>query len=501
MIRGILEAVGLAKAPRGAATPLRAELARRQLWKALAGYEATSNDGANSAHWAQADGRAAWAANDPGTRTTLRNRCRHEVANSSLAAGIVKTLADDMIGTGPAVSVNTGNRATDRAIERAFAAWAAEIRLRQKLQLMRRAKCVDGESFGILETNERLEFVMLDLRVVEADQVATPDLSGAEPRRIDGVHLDELGDPSQFDVLRVHPGDDRGHGQSLEYDTLAAEKVIHVAHRTRPGEVRGVPEFTPALGLCAQLRRLTLASVLAAEIAAKFSGVLESQTPEGDADEVDPLDAFEVEPGSLMAMPEGWRLAAFKGEQPTTTYGEFRRHLVNEIGRCFNMPANVALGSSENMNFSSGRLDHGAYQASLRVERSLFEAELLDPLFRAWLREAVLAIPGIAADVELDAIDHSWRWPAFPSGDPAKDAAADQIYREMGVLSLERLYSSRFGAEWDRELEQIALERKFARDAGLEAAPGSPAGARDSRGTDADGAEGGVPTAAGRAGA
>ena len=494
MIGRLLEAVGLARAPRATAgAPLRPELARRKAWSALASYDATSTDGANSAHWAQADGLAAWAANAPGVRETLRNRARYEVANSSLAAGIISTLADDAIGTGPYLSVNTGDRAADQSIERAFAAWANEVGLVEKLRTMRRAKAVDGETFAILETNDRLEAVSLDLRLVEADQVATPDLPASDPRRIDGVHLDALGDARQFDVLRVHPGDDRAHGQQTEYETLPADRVIHVAHRTRPGEVRGVPELTPALSLFALLRRYTLASVLSAEIAAKISGVLESQTPEGDAAELDPLDSFELEPGSIPAMPEGWKLAAFKGEQPTTTFGEFRRHLVNEIGRCFNMPANVALGSSENMNFSSGRLDHGVYQNSLKVERARFERLVLDRVFRAWIREASLAIPEIPA-LDLSSIRHAWRWPAFPSGDPVKDAQADKVYRELGVLSLERLYSSRFGAEWDRELEQIAREREFARREGLEAAPGSAAGSDDSGGRDADGVASGRST-------
>jgi capsid protein len=480
MIRAIGRFLGIAGQaetvePSGFSPPVLAQAAARRAWTMLAGYDAAHSDGANAKHWTDADGSASWSANSPGVRETLRNRTRHEVANNSLAAGIVATLADDTIGTGPYLSVEAGDREANQRIERAFAEWANETGFVEKLRTMRRSKAADGEAFAILGTNPRLGFVQLDLRLIEADQVATPDLSAADPSRIDGVHLDRFGDPKGYDVLRVHPGDDRALGNSLTYDTIAAESVVHIAHRTRPGEIRGVPELTPALGLFALLRRYTLASILSAEIAAKLSGVLESQTPEGDVADLPPMDAVEIDPGTIAAMPEGWRLAAFKGEQPTTTFGEFRRHIVNEIGRCLNMPANIAIGSSENMNFSSGRLDHGVYQQSLRVERTRFERLVLDRVFAAWIREAVLVDPGLAPGISIREIRHAWRWPAFASGDPVKDANADKIYRELGVLSLERLYSSRFGSEWDRELEQIRREQEFAREIGVEAPSTPPA--------------------------
>ena len=52
------------------------------------------------------------AAASPAVRRTLRNRARYEVANNSYARGIVLTLANDSIGTGPRLQLLTGN---DRA--------------------------------------------------------------------------------------------------------------------------------------------------------------------------------------------------------------------------------------------------------------------------------------------------------------------------------------------------------------------------------------------------
>ena len=55
-----------------------------------------------------ADGLSADAANSPEVRRTLRNRARYEVANNSYARGIVLTLANDLIGTGPRLQMLEG---------------------------------------------------------------------------------------------------------------------------------------------------------------------------------------------------------------------------------------------------------------------------------------------------------------------------------------------------------------------------------------------------------
>ena len=72
-------------------------------------YDAAVTTEDNRRHWANADGLSANAANSPEVRTALRNRARYEVANNSYARGIVLTLANDVIGTGP-----RGGKPTER---------------------------------------------------------------------------------------------------------------------------------------------------------------------------------------------------------------------------------------------------------------------------------------------------------------------------------------------------------------------------------------------------
>jgi capsid protein len=458
-------------------------------WRLFAGYDSAKSDGANARHWSNSDNLAAWSANSPEVREALRNRARYEAANNSLLAGMLRTLVQHTVGAGPMLRIDTGDRDADRQIEDSFAAWARRARLGEKLRIMRRSKCVDGEAFALLATNPLYEGVSLDLRLIEADQIATPDLPAADPLRIDGVRFDRAGNIVSYDLLKAHPGDDRALGNTLDYEVIPAEQMLHYRHAVRPGEARGVSELTPALALGAILRRYILATLLNAELNANIAGVMESDAPEGAAP-LDPLDAIELEPGHLLTMPDGWKAKRLGPEQNVTGLKEFRREIVNEFSRCLDMPLSIALASNDGQNFASGKLDHGVYYASIRVERREIEASVLHPVFAAWIREAAL-IPGqIPRGIRMDQVRHAWRWDALTSGDPEKDAKAAEILRRSKLLSLDRYFSEAYGADWERELEQVARERDYADQLGVNIDSLAVGGAPGSRDKAAVGAEG-----------
>ncbi|WP_460185730.1 phage portal protein [Thermopirellula anaerolimosa] len=179
----------------------------------------------NRRHWAAADGLSARAANSPEVRRILRNRARYEVANNSYARGIVLTLANDCVGTGPRLQMLTPNAEANRRIEQEFSMWAKAVGLAEKLRTMRMARAQDGEAFAILTSNPRLPTqVKLDLRLVEADQVTTPDPSALGGNAVDGIVFDSSGNPVEYHVLREHPGDAM-LALGLQYDRVPAEAI------------------------------------------------------------------------------------------------------------------------------------------------------------------------------------------------------------------------------------------------------------------------------------
>jgi capsid protein len=327
----------------------------------------------NRRHWAQADGLAPNAAVNPEVRRILRNRARYEVANNSYAKGIVLTLANDTIGTGPRLQMLTDSADANRRIEDAFEEWSQAVDLAAKLRTMRMGRAESGEAFAVLTSNPGVDSpVTLDLKLIEPDQVTSPRMRVPRPGEVDGIVVDAAGKPVAYHVLKRHPGDSMFWRESdpLAFDVVPAASVIHYFRPDRPGQWRGIPDITPALPLFAQLRRYTLAVIAAAETAADFAAVLYTEAPaHGEAEALEPMDMVELEKRLATVLPSGWKLGQIHAEQPATTYAEFKKEILNEIARCLNMPFNVAAGNSSGYNYASGRLDHQTYFKSIRVEQ------------------------------------------------------------------------------------------------------------------------------------
>ncbi len=439
------------------------------LVRMLGRYDAATTTIDNVRHWAAADGLSASAANSPEVRRTLRNRSRYEIANNSYARGISLTLANDCVGTGPRLQMLTADAFANRFVEQEFFSWADAVGLAEKLRTMRLARVSDGESFCLLTSNPKIDSpVQLDLKLVEAEQVTSPLLALDSYRYLDGIRFDEHGNAISYDVLREHPGDD-AFSLTENYDTIDASSILHYFRSDRPGQIRGIPDITPALPLFAQLRRFTLAVLAAAETAADFAGILYTDAPAGgEADAAEPFEPIELEKRALLTMPGGWKMAQMHAEQPATTYAEFKREILNEIARCLNMPFNVAAGNSSGYNYASGRLDHQTYFKSIRVEQSQMARTILDRILYAWLREAILIegyLPNSLRTLD-SSFEHQWFWDGHEHVDPAKEANAQKIRLANHTTTLAHEYA-RQGRDWEAELKQRAKEISLMRELGL----------------------------------
>jgi lambda family phage portal protein len=446
-------------------------------------YDAAQTTAENSKHWGMADALSATAAHDPATRKKLRERSRYEVNNNSYAKGIIQSLANNLIGPGPRLQVQTPDQSLNAAIQAGFAEWSRATRLPDQLRTMCQAKKVDGESFGVLTTNPALPTaVRLDIRLIEADQVTSPHLVALiAPNAVDGIHFDDYRNPASYDVLKYHPGDVVRWGDPLAYDSLPASRMLHWFRADRPGQARGVPELTPALPLFAQLRRFTLATLTAAETAAMFAAVIQTSATADEDDPVTPFSTADIERGMMTALPDGYTMEQFRAEHPATTYEMFVRLILREIARCLGVPWNVAAGDSSAYNYSSARLDHLNYWEGVGVERQDLESEVLDPLLSAWLAEAIL-IPGLvpmSVRAFLTCLPHTWHWPARPYIDPTTEAAADTARLTNGTTTLAAVCAAR-GDDWQEVIRQRAREQQYAAQVAAELnvpAPAAPTAA------------------------
>jgi lambda family phage portal protein len=426
-------------------------------------------------HWQNSDALSADAAGSPMVRRTLRNRARYERANNSYLAGISSTIANDLIGTGPRLQLNSGDSTIDREIERAFFDWGWQINLPTKLRTMRECIVTDGEAFAMFISNPANDGVQLDVRLVEAEMISTPTQIIAasttvtpEGSIVDGLEFDQIGNVLGYQLLNYHPGSN-WKVNNLEYTRIPASQIVHWYRPQRAGQHRGIPEVGPALKLFAAMRRYTEAVIAAAETAADFAAFLHSNSPAAEVDEVDAFSEMAIEKRSMVTLPEGWDISQLKAEQPTNTYQAFKREIVSEIGRCMQLPYNVAALDSSSYNYASGRMDHQIYAATVRVYRDELERVMLDRMLGAWVAEASLL--GIVPDsmAPISEWNWSWVWDGREHVDPSKEAEAARTRLETLTTSLAHEYAKQ-GKNWETELRQIAAERTLIGELGLSVA-------------------------------
>jgi lambda family phage portal protein len=430
-------------------------------------YDAAQTSGENARHWLNADLLSPDAAATPEVRRVLRARARYEVANNSYARGIILTLANDLVGSGPRLQMLLQDAAANAAIEKEFETWAKAVRLAEKLRTMRMARAQDGEAFALLVTNPALPTgVQLDIRLIEADQIATPGLPYWAPSAVDGIRFDPYGNPREYHLLRAHPGNPADLA-SLDFDRVPANLMIHWFRVDRPGQSRGLPELLPALPLFAQLRRYTLAVIAAAETAADWAAVLHTDAPpDGEAEPVESMDLIELERNMLTTLPAGWDLNQVKAEQPPTTYGDFKRQILSEIPRCLGMPYLVAACDSSQHTASSAQMDCLLYRHGIVIEQSHLAAHVLDRIFAAWVAEAKRIEHVLPAGAWMDEADpHVWFFEGFEQIDPRITKAESD--RVAAGLETEARYQARRGYDWQSEMEQRAREARARTRFGL----------------------------------
>lgn len=439
-------------------------------------YDAAQTSEENRRHWAESDGLSARAANSPEVRKRLRDRCRYEVANNSWAEGVANALANFVVGSGPRLQVLTPSGEFNRIVEREYADWADAICLADKLWLQPRVRAVDGESFLFFDTDEDLPTpVKFDLRAYEADQVASPYAYPITSMWVDGIELNAAGKPATYHLLYEHPGDAFAYRGMMRFERVPASRVIHWFRVTRPGQYRGIPEFTQSLNLFANLRRYRDATIAAAETAANFAAVLYSDQPPA-ADEIpegEPWEKIPIEKRVLMTVPAGWKMSQFKPEQPTTGHPEFVRSCLTELATGHSITYEIASGDYSNVNYSSGRLGHQRFERAVAVDRDRMERVCLNRILREWLSDAVDI--GLIPDYRSRSAGwaHRWLWPAIEGLDPEKDANA-QATRFQNYTTTFSAECARDGVDRDARLDEIERDVADFAARGLPSPYGQP---------------------------
>jgi lambda family phage portal protein len=412
----------------------------------------------NRKHWAAADGLSARAAMSAAVRRVVRIRSRYEAENNSWYAGILRTAVNHIVGNGPRLQLLTESPEANARIEKAWRQWATKIDLADMLRTICEAYWRDGEVFVMRADRPQNWPLTLDIRTIEADQVANPWASSVynDPFIDDGIRFDRSTNELEVYVYNHHPGGNVPLS-TMDGDWYSSKEVLHLFRADRPGQTRGIPRATPALQTLPIMRRQELATLYSAETAANFAMYLKSNSPSIDPSS-SPADFAEIEltRNMLTTLPAGWEIGQVEPKQPGPLYEMFQRQALQSFSRCTNMPYTLAAGTGKDANFSSFKGDmKNVWEPEVQCEQSRIEWSIIEPVFR-WFLESAIYVPGLLDGLpSINQIDHRWHWPPLPELDAVDSANAAAIRLSTGQSTLTQEHARR-GQDWATEVARAA---------------------------------------------
>lgn len=408
-----------------------------------AGFDLTKTNHENKRHWADSDALSGRAAYFKQERKIARERSRLEAANNSWYAGMLRTAANHIVGTGPRVQFYLQDEAANSALERAFRKWTQTIALVEKLRVAVETYWRDGEWFAMRSGSPKLWPIQLDIRAYEPDQVAMPYWHVLDPTLEDGKRVDNLGNAVEYWIYNHHPGDlNVGHVNLLGGNWYPADDVIHLYRADRPGQLRGFPRCAPALDWLAHMRRFSKATLSAAEAAALWGVFIKTTSSQVTPAQM-PADlmTIEFERNVMNFLPDGWEPQQLRADHPTTTNETFQRTELTYFARCANMPYSLAAGTSRDSNFSSAKMDiKNTWEPEVRSEQEKLTRDVMAPIMRWWMEEVAICTDMLDGAPPISEIEYQIVWPPLPQSDETEQATAAQTRIQSGLSTLPQEY-------------------------------------------------------------
>lgn len=416
-------------------------LARKSEVKA--GFDLTKTNHENKRHWADSDALSGRASYFKQERKIARERSRLEAANNSWYAGMLRTAANHIVGTGPRIQFYLQDEAANAALERAFRKWSQATALVEKLRVGVETYWRDGEWFAMRSGRPNLWPIQLDVRAYEPDQVAMPYWHVLDPTIEDGKRVDNLGTAVEYWIYDHHPGDlNVGHMNLLGGKWYCADDVIHLYRADRPGQLRGFPRCAPALDWLAHMRRFSKATLSAAESAALWGVFIKTTSSQVTPAQM-PADlmTIEFERNVMNFLPDGWEPQQLNASHPTTNNETFQRTELTYFARCANMPYSLAAGTSRDSNFSSAKMDiKNTWEPEVRSEQEKLTRDVMAPILRWWLEDVAISTDLLDGAPPISEIEYQVVWPPLPQSDEIEQANAAQVRVQAGLSTLPQEY-------------------------------------------------------------
>lgn len=451
----------------------------------------------------------------------LRKRSRDAYMGVPLAAGAIKTLRTNVVGSGlvptPQVDADYLHLTEEQAdelqaqITREFNLWADSVTCDAsgmdnfwRLQTLAFTSfLMNGDAFAAVQFRERKKWpYALQLRLIEADQVCSPDcMDRLTPCKVNGydvfqivqgVETNESGEIIAYWIANRHPLA-YDNPVPLEWTRVEARdpetgepNILCVAQRERAGQRRGVPLLAPVLPTLKQMGRYTEAELSAAIVASCVTLFIQRDSQSDEApfgedpkekaeDPTTPPDELEIRlaPSAVFDLAPGEKPYTFDPKHPTTTYDSFMSAMSNQVATGVEIPSEV-LYKKFSSNYSASRGSLNEFWRTCGVLRDSFADDFCQPAYEKWFAEAVargrITAPGFFDDPAIAKayMGCTWNGPARTNLDAKKEIEAAILRMEKGISTAEQETAQMTGGSWRANMRQRKSETEKMKEVGCD---------------------------------
>lgn len=437
-------------------------------------------------HKAKGQGRSADASIQLSVRS-LREQSRKMDEDLDLVTGIFDRLEERVVGASgigvePIPLSFTGDVHLEFAaqIKAMWSEWSlrpeasGELSRPQMERQVCRTWLRDGEMFaqklrGKVANYTFLTDVPFALELLEPDFLPL-NLNDEAKGIVQGVERDAWRRVKAFHLLKKHPGSISSFGFAFETKRVEADRMIHIAHRKRIGQNRGVPLLHAVLIRLADIKDYEESERVAARISAALAMFIRKGTPEdfSASGEAPAERTFPIAPGMVIdTLLPGEDIGTIESNRPNPFLEGFRNGQLRMVA-AGTRSAYSTVARSYDGTYSAQRQE--LVEAQLGYD--LLQHEFIDywsrPVYRECLSVALLSGRlKIPADVDPRTVYGAiYQGPVMPWINPVHEASAWNLLVDSGFADEAEVARGRGRNPQELKQSRIA-EIKKNREEGL----------------------------------
>ena len=439
----------------------------------FAAYEGAENDRLRGEKWLASK----LSSNDQLTTEleTLIDRSLDLYRNDCYASSAINGRVDNVVGTGirpqsrvqPERGILTPAQAEEFNVmaEWLFSRWAKLQRFYSKQRQLERCHGIFGESWlELADEDNPLSPVTMTVQVIAPQRIPVMSygpIQAGQRRRL-GLRLNQDGFPISAYVRRSLPNDSEAYDQKEDEKDLGTQ-ILHSYEELFPGQLRGVPWLTPAMGRLKDLKDFVYANLVAEQVAACHSAFITGVTdPMVLAEQGRSRSNLEdLSPGTIQYLADGEGVAFSDPARPGTTLAPYVEWALHGVAAAIRYPYELLAKQFTN-NFSGGRLALIDGRITFKVwQQGLIERDL-EPVWHRFIDQCVfqgaIKIDPVKYEENRDHfLQHAWIPPGWPWVDPEKEVTAD-LAAIAGGLQTETESLAARGRDFDETLAQRERE-------------------------------------------